>query len=90
MSLFSRGNKGIPPNATFMLTQQGTAKLQEFNGDPKSQVLMALDTHGTSDIDELSNTTRLSKGKLEKMIPQLSRSGYIQFMSRGMVAEDEL
>ncbi len=79
--LFGRKGKGIPSNATFRLTQQGTEKLQEFNGDPKSQILMALETRGTSDVDELSQESGLSRGQVERFIPAMIRGGYIQYVS---------
>lgn len=79
--LFGRHNKSIPRNATFTLTQQGREKLQEFSGDPKSQILTALETGGTSDIDEIANRSGLGRGKVERFIPALVRGGYIQYVS---------
>ena len=87
MGFFNRGKgKGIPPNATFRLTQEGREKLQEFGGDPKSRILTALETQGTSDIDEISQTSGVSKGKVEKLIPAMIKGGYIQYVSA--VSED--
>ena len=82
MNFFNRGKgKGIPPNATFRLTQEGREKLQEFGGDPKSRVLAALETQGTSDIAEISQTSGVSKGKVEKLVPAMIKGGYIQYVS---------
>lgn len=78
---FGRKGKGIPKNATFRLTQEGREKLQEFNGDPKSQILMALETRGTSDIKEISDASGLSKGQVERYIKPLTAGGYIQYVS---------
>jgi len=87
MGFFNRGKgKGIPPNATFRLTQEGRNKLQEFGGDPKSRILTALETQGTSDIDEISQTSGVSKGKVEKLVPGMIRGGYISYVSA--VSED--
>ncbi len=87
MGFFNRGKgKGIPPNATFRLTQEGREKLQEFGGDPKSRILTALETQGTSDIAEMSQTSGVSKGKVEKLVPAMIRGGYIQYVSA--VSED--
>ena len=87
MGFFNRGKgKGIPPNATFRLTQEGREKLQEFGGDPKSRVLAALETRGTSDVDEISQESGLSKGKVEDLLPRMRRAGYIQYVSA--VSED--
>ena len=87
MGFFNRGKgKGIPPNATFRLTQEGREKLQEFGGDPKSRILTALETQGTSDIDEIAQTSGINKGKVEKLVPAMLRGGYIQYV--GAVSED--
>ena len=84
--LFGRKGKRIPPNATFRLTQEGREKLQDFGGDPKSRVLTALETRGTSDIDEISQSSGLSKGQVERLVPGMIRGGYIQYVSA--VSED--
>jgi len=87
MGFFNRGKgKGIPPNATFRLTQEGREKLQEFGGDPKSRILAALETRGTSDVDEISQESGLRKGKVEDLLPRMRRAGYIQYVSA--VSED--
>lgn len=84
--LFGREhNKSIPPNATFRITQQGTDKLQEFTGDSKTQILMALETGGTSDIAEISQRCGMGKGKVERFIPALIRGGYVQYVSANSV-----
>jgi hypothetical protein len=80
---FGKGGKkgkGIPANATFRLTQEGREKLQEFSGDPKSQVLVALETRGTSDIDEISQASGLNRGQVERLVPSMIRGGYIQYV----------
>ncbi len=78
---FNRKNKSIPAGATFRLTQEGREKLQEFGGDDKSRVLMALETRGTSDIDEICNASGVSRGKVERLLPSMVRGGYIQYVS---------
>lgn len=79
---FGKGKgKGMPNNATFRLTQEGREKLQEFNGDPKSQILMALETRGTSDIEEIASTSGLSKSQVERYIKPLAAGGYIQYVT---------
>ena len=85
---FGRKSKNIPPNATFTLTQHGREKLQDFSGDPKSQVLVALETQGTCDIDEISKSSGLSRGQVERLVPQLIRNSYIQYVSSSMGAEE--
>ena len=86
-NLFGKKPKTIPANATFRLTQEGREKLQEFGGDPKSQVLMALETRGTSDLDEISQASGLSRGQVERLIPVLVRGSYIQYVSSAMVED---
>jgi len=85
---FRRGGRNIPAGATFRLTQEGREKLQDFGGDPKSRVLVALETRGTSDIDEISQTSGLSRGQVERLMPTLIRGNYIQYVSASMGEED--
>ncbi len=88
MGFFSRGKgKSIPPNATFRLTQEGREKLQDFGGDPKSRILVALETGGTSDIDEISKSSGVSRGQVEKLVPGMIRGGYISYISASMEAD---
>lgn len=81
MSFFDRRSKRFPPNATFTLTQKGRDKVQDFGGDPKSLVLTALETRGTSDMDEIAQASGVSKGQIERMIPGMVRGGYIQYIT---------
>ena len=74
-------SKSIPPNATFRLTQEGREKLQEFGGDPKSRILVAIETRGTSDMDEISSASGLSRGQVERFIPPLVKGGYLQYVN---------
>lgn len=88
MGFFSRNKgSGIPKNATFRLTQEGREKLQQFSGDPKSRILMALETRGTSDIDEITESSGLSRGQVERFVRQLMAGQYIQYVSTSMGAE---
>jgi len=84
-----RGGKShvIPTNATFRLTQEGREKLQEFGGDPKSRILVALETRGTSDIDEIAGASGLSRGQVERLLPSLVRAGYVQYVSASAMEE---
>lgn len=86
---FGRKGKGIPKNATFRLTQEGREKLQEFSGDPKSQILVALETRGSCDVEELSQASGLSRGQVERYIPSLANGGYIQYISPSMMSTEE-
>ena len=88
---FGRGKgKNIPKNATFRLTQEGREKLQEFSGDSKSQILVALETHGSSDVDEISSSSGLSRGQVERFIPVLVKGGYIQYISSAGMGSDDI
>jgi DNA-binding MarR family transcriptional regulator len=92
---FLFGNKGkggssrIPANATFRLTQEGREKLQEFKGDPPSQILVTLETRGTSDADEISQASGLRKGEVDRHLPKLIKGGYIQYVSANADSGDE-
>ena len=88
MGFFHRGKK-MPTNATFRITQQGTEKLQDFSGDPKSRILVALEERGSSDVAEISNASGVSRGKVERMIPVLIRGGYIVYVSALSLADGE-
>ena len=81
MSFFNKRTRNVPPNATFRLTQEGREKLQEFGGDPKSRILMALETRGTSDVSEIGQASGLSRGQIERMVPAMIRGGYITYVS---------
>ena len=89
MSFLFRKGKNIPPNATFRITQVGTEKLQEFSGDPRSRVLVALESRGTIDIPEISSASGVSRGKVERMVPALIRNGYITYVSTSSLAAGE-
>jgi len=75
-----KSGRGIPQNATFRLTESGREKLLEFSGDPKSQVLVVLETRGTCDLDEISQSAGMGRGQVERIIPVLIRGGYIQYV----------
>ena len=84
-----RRRKGtLPPNATYRLTEQGRDKLQDFGGDPKSRILVALETRGTSDLEEIAAASRLSKGQVERLLPAMLRGGYVQYV--GSAREDDI
>lgn len=78
----------LPPNAAFRLTEQGKDKLQEYAGDPKSRVLVTLETRGTSDVDEIAQASGLNRGQVEKLVPVLLRRGDIQFVTTAVGGDD--
>jgi len=93
MSFFNRlfqgkGGAHIPANAAFRITEQGKDKLQEYGGDPKSRMLVALETRGTSDVDEISKASGLNRGQVERLVPVLLRGGYIQFVTAATAGDD--
>ena len=52
---FSNSSTGLSPHTTFSITQRGAQKLQDnFGSDPKGKILMALETGGTCNVEELS------------------------------------
>ena len=84
---FTKRGRSIPPNATFRITQVGQDKLQEFSGDPKSRVLVALGTRGTSDVEEIATASGLSKGQVERLVPSLIRGGYVQYITSSDIGD---
>lgn len=69
--------------SAFILTEQGKEKLQDFSGDPKHQILMALETRGTCDVSEIAQATGLSRGHIERLLPLLLGRGYIMQSGSG-------
>jgi predicted ArsR family transcriptional regulator len=67
-----------------MLTEIGKDKVIEYTGDTRSRILQALDTNGASTIQEISKMARVSRSKVEDMIPVLIQGGYIQASRRGV------
>lgn len=84
---FRRG-KGVPANASFRLTQMGNERLQEFRGDAKSRVLVALETEGTSTVGEIASSSGLSRGQVERLVPGLIRGGFVKYVSGSVVEEN--
>ena len=80
LNMFKRG-RNVPSNASFRLTQEGREKLQNFRGDAKSRVLVALETEGTSGVSEIAAASGLSKGQVERLIPSLVRGRFVQYVS---------
>ena len=71
--------RGFPRHLAFRLTEGGRDKLQDFTGDPQSRVLIALETRQASaTVDEIAQTSRLSVGAVERMMPRLVQAGYVQ------------
>ena len=89
MSFLFRKGKNIPPNATFRITQVGQEKLQDFSGDPRSRILVALESGGTIDVSEISAKSGVSRGKVERMIPVLIHGGYVSYVSASSLADGE-
>ena len=73
--------RAIPANATFRLTQEGTEKLQDFGSDGKSRILSALETRGSCGVNEIAQASNLSRGKVERLLPALVASGFVQYRS---------
>ncbi len=78
---FLHKKPAIPANATFRLTQEGIEKLQDFGSDAKSRILSALETRGSCGVNEIAQASNLSRGKVERLLPALVASGYVQYRS---------
>jgi len=68
----------LPAHATFRLSQEGVEKVKEGGGDPKIRILTALEARGTSNVDEISQTSGIRRGVVERLVPMLADSGYVQ------------
>ena len=88
VKLFSwQQNNHIPRSATFVLTELGRAKAENFTGDDRTRICMTLDQNGASNLEEISRISKINKGKIERMIPTLVKGGFIQSV-RGEVNND--
>ena len=84
MDIFNKNKRRlIPPNATFRITQGGEEELQKFLGGDTHAILVALQTNGTSTIDDIAERSGLSKGQVERKIPVLVNKQQIQFIAGG-------
>lgn len=88
LDMFRRGK--VPASATFRITEQGKEKLQEFGTDPKHRILMAMETSGTSNIEEISRSAQVSRGAVERMMPSLVRGGYVQYVGAGAAMTEDI
>ena len=91
MSILDRLGKDrskINRYSSFRLTQEGREKVQEFGGDPKCRVLIALETRGTANLEEIATSSGVSKGQVERILPALVRGGFIQNVSATASSEE--
>ena len=89
MSFFNRmfrgkGRATIPADAALVITEQGKDALSEYGGDPKSRILLALETRGSCDLAKISASSGLTIGQVERAVPSLLHSGYARFVTSGM------
>jgi len=80
---FGLGRSVLPKNATYRLTQEGREKLQSYTGTPQARILVALETCGTSDRDEIANSAGMSRGSVERNVLALLQKGYVQRVGGG-------
>lgn len=84
MSLLERFRKKgrvVPPYATFAITQRGEEKIQDLTGDTRHRILVALQTNGSSTLEEISRSSGISRGRTEKMLPIMVQQRLIQYVS---------
>ncbi|WP_218254315.1 hypothetical protein, partial [Candidatus Magnetobacterium casense] len=60
---------------------------QEFGGDVRGRILLALETRGSSNVKEICSNSGLNMGQVEREVPSLLRSGYVRFVTSGVVGE---
>jgi len=83
-----RGKGNISPDADFTITESGKSQLSEYGGDPKSRILLALETGGTGNVDKISSSSGLTKGEVERLLPILLRNRYVRFVTAPAVGDD--
>lgn len=81
----NRSSRGLPHNAMFRVTQEGKEKATQCRGDARSQILVALETNGTSTAEEISQSIGLSRGQVERELRSMMPV-YVQVA--GGVAEE--
>ncbi len=85
MSIFSKNKRNmIPPNATFRITQAGEEELQKFLEGDAHAVLVALQTNGTSTVEDIAERSGLGKGDVERLIPRMVNKQQIQLIAGGV------
>lgn len=90
MGLLDRIKRGgISANASFRITQEGKEKLLQYGGDPKSRVLQGLESNGSGNISDIAQTSGLSRGQVERILPSLIGGGYIQPITSAAMEESE-
>jgi len=77
-SFSGRGRPEIDRQGSFRLSEQGREKLTNFDGSSGMQIMAALETGGSMDLDELRRTTKLGGAGLERVLVSLMRKGYVQ------------
>lgn len=90
MGLLDRMRRGgVPANASFRITQEGKEKLLQYGGDPKSRLLQGLESNGSGNISDIAQTSGLSRGQVERILPSLIRGGYIQPITSAVIEDNE-
>ena len=88
--VFKKGS-GIPPGASFVITEQGKEHLSDYGADSESVILLTLETRGSCNVEKLSSASGLTTGEVERKVPRLLRSGYIRPPGTGVgSATDEI
>ena len=71
---------------TFMATQMGKDKIAtSYDGSARHRIIVALDTQGSSTLDEIARASGLRRGMVEGVLVGLVRSGYVQRSNGGNV-----
>ena len=66
------------------ITPRGREKLEGGKVPDKiNKILMCLSTEGSGDMDDISQSTKISKKNVEKLLPQLAHAGVIQAVGTG-------
>ena len=87
MSFLNRNSSHISRHTTFVLTSSGRDRLEDFRGSNKDQILVSLETKGSSTIDDIAQATGIPRGQIESILPGLMKGGFVQKAATGMMED---
>jgi len=67
----------IPNSVTFTLTPLGKMKAEDYNGDAETQVLVAIEENGPSNLSELCAHTGLGRNRVAGVVRKALKTGKI-------------
>lgn len=83
-----RNEAHVPRFATFRVTEEGAQKIRSGNYSAPVRVLIALQTEGSANVEEISKMAGLGRGQVERLIVRLTQAGYV--MRVGGMSEEAI